>query len=107
MDEERNRLSLSKDALVGIPIAGTALAISYGVGFFYGVGIDYFSFFSLNEHIVFSLQAIPFAFIYVLLSRWFFGFHGRKSIIARYSDQHSSGHSLSLTLPWQRSFPFC
>jgi len=37
------------------------LAITYDVGFFVGIGIGFFSFFSLSEHLVFALQSLPFA----------------------------------------------
>ncbi|MBR0828995.1 hypothetical protein JQ596_26010 [Bradyrhizobium manausense] len=43
------------------PLLASSLAITYDVGFFAGVGIGYFSFFSLSEHLVFALQSLPFA----------------------------------------------
>jgi hypothetical protein len=46
--------------LVG-PLFASATAISYDVGFFFGTDIGFFTFFSLTEHLVFALQAIPFA----------------------------------------------
>ncbi|QIP05752.1 hypothetical protein [Bradyrhizobium symbiodeficiens] len=45
----------------GGPLLASSLAITYDVGFFVGVGIGYFSFFSLSEHLVFALQSLPFA----------------------------------------------
>jgi hypothetical protein len=45
------------------PLFASSLAVSYDVGFFYGAGIGFFTFFSLTEHIVFALQAIPFALV--------------------------------------------
>ncbi len=50
-----------KDMLLFIPIFGTAIAISFDVGFFTGIGVAYFTLFSLSEHIVFALQALPIA----------------------------------------------
>ena len=50
-----------KDFFVLSPIIGTALALIYDVGYFYGVGISYFTLFSLSEHIVFALPALPVA----------------------------------------------
>jgi hypothetical protein len=44
-----------------IPLVGTSIAICFDVGYFYGVGIDYFTLFSLTEHIGFALEALPFA----------------------------------------------
>jgi hypothetical protein len=60
---EANAYVLSlRDVIVAIPIVGGTLAISYDVGFFYEIDIAYFTLFSLAEHIVFALQAIPIAF---------------------------------------------
>jgi hypothetical protein len=44
-----------------VPLIGTTIAVAFDVGYFYGVGINYFTIFSLTEHIGFSLEAIPFA----------------------------------------------
>jgi hypothetical protein len=43
------------------PILGTMIAVCFDVGYFYGVGIDYFTLFSLTEHIGFALEALPYA----------------------------------------------
>ena len=45
------------------PLFASSLAVSYDVGFFFGAGIGFFTFFSLTEHVVFALQAIPFALV--------------------------------------------
>lgn len=55
-----------KDFLVLVPVFGTLLAALYEVGYFYGVGISYFTLFSLSEHIVFALTALPFALVLAL-----------------------------------------
>ena len=52
----------TKDLVVAIPLIGTAIAISYDVGYFYGIDILLFTLFSIAEHIVFALEAAPFAF---------------------------------------------
>jgi len=44
-----------------IPLLGSALAVSFDVGYFYGIGIDYFTFFSLSEHVLFAIEALPIA----------------------------------------------
>jgi hypothetical protein len=44
-----------------IPIFGTAIAVAYDVGFFWGLDINYFTLFSVSEHIVFALEAMPIA----------------------------------------------
>lgn len=53
-----------KDFLVLVPLVGTALAVTYDVGYFNGFGIRFFSFFSLSEHIVFALSAFPEALVF-------------------------------------------
>ena len=50
-----------KDFLVIVPLLGSAIAITYDVGFFAGIGLPFFTFFTLTEHINFSLQALPIA----------------------------------------------
>lgn len=46
-----------------VPLVGTLVAISFDVGYFYGVGINYFTFFSLTEHVLFSFEALPYALL--------------------------------------------
>jgi hypothetical protein len=53
----------TRDSVIVIPVLGSAMAVSYDVGFFLGIDINYFTFFSLAEHIVFALQALPFALL--------------------------------------------
>jgi hypothetical protein len=56
-----------KELLVLLPVFGSALAITFDVGFFYGLGISYFTLFSLSEHIVFALEALPFGLLAALI----------------------------------------
>jgi hypothetical protein len=63
MANENSAFTKSKEFLVLIPLLGSALAIIYDVGFFVGLNIGYFTFFSLNEHIVFALEVLPFALL--------------------------------------------
>jgi|SRR5579872_5953217 len=55
-----SNIDIFRLATVMGPLAATSLAVTYDVGFFAGIGIDFFSFFTLGEHVVFALQAIPF-----------------------------------------------
>jgi hypothetical protein len=56
------------------PLLASSIAITYDVGFFSGVGIGFFTFFSLSEHFVFALQSFPFAIpIAMAIIGWFFG----------------------------------
>jgi hypothetical protein len=50
-----------KELAVFVPVLGTAIAITYDVGFFWGLDINYFTLFSLTEHLVFALEALPIA----------------------------------------------
>jgi hypothetical protein len=47
--------------LVLTPFLGSALAITYNVGYFFGIGgrLQFFTFFSLSEHIVFARAVFP------------------------------------------------
>lgn len=49
-------------SIVG-PLLASTLAVTYDVGFFYGSDIGFFTFFSFTEHLVFALQAAPFAVV--------------------------------------------
>jgi hypothetical protein len=46
-----------------VPLIGSTIAVCFDVGYFYGVGIDYFTLFSLTEHIGFALEALPAALV--------------------------------------------
>lgn len=59
-------LSMSKDFLFLVPLLGSALAITYDVGFFSGIGLGFFTLFSLSEHIVFALAIFPLALLFAL-----------------------------------------
>src|SRR5580700_7554417 len=57
-DKEGERLT-PKELLVLLPALGSILAIVYDLGFFVGLQADYFTLFSLSEHLVFAIQALP------------------------------------------------
>ena len=57
------RMDVIKLTTVGAPLLATSLAIFYDVGFFYAINPGFFTFFSVTEHLVFALQALPFALI--------------------------------------------
>ncbi|MCR6735519.1 MAG: hypothetical protein NVV83_16220 [Afipia sp.] len=56
-----------KDIAFLLPIAGTITALSWETGSFAQIGGHAFEQFSLAEHIVFALPALPFAMIIVLI----------------------------------------
>jgi hypothetical protein len=62
---ENNKLSdFPKELFFSIPLLGSALAITFDVGYFFGIDINFFTLFSLSEHIVFSFEALPFTLIF-------------------------------------------
>lgn len=56
---------LSVWPIVG-PVYLSTVAICYDVGFFSGIGAGYFTFFSLTEHFLFAIQALPIAALVVV-----------------------------------------
>ena len=50
-----------REVAVLVPVIGTSIAITYDVGFFWGLDIKYFTLFSLTEHLVFAMEALPIA----------------------------------------------
>jgi hypothetical protein len=43
-----------------IPLGGSLLAVLFDAGYFWAVEINFFTLFTLSEHIVFAIQALPF-----------------------------------------------
>jgi hypothetical protein len=58
------RLPPFKDSVVLVPLLAGALAVMYDIGYFSEFDLSYFSFFSLSEHLVFALQALPYAALF-------------------------------------------
>lgn len=52
-----------KELLFLFPMLGSSLAIIFDVGYFSGIGLHYFTFFSLSEHLVFALMYLPLGII--------------------------------------------
>jgi hypothetical protein len=50
-----------KDLPTYVPIIGTSFAFAYDVGYFASFDINWFTFFSLPDHILFALRALPVA----------------------------------------------
>jgi len=50
-----------KDIAVIVPVFSATIAVTYDVGFFWGLDINYFTLFSMTEHIVFAMEALPIA----------------------------------------------
>ena len=49
-----------------LPVLGAAIALTFDVGCFYAIGIDFFTLFSLSEHILFAIQALPIVLVLFL-----------------------------------------
>jgi len=57
-----------KDALAIAPILWAIFALLFDVGYFWGVEINYFNFFSFTEHLVFAAQVAPYALMLLFLT---------------------------------------
>jgi hypothetical protein len=73
--------------LLVLPGTVFLIALAFDVGYFYSIGIGFFTFFSLSEHIVFAVQALPFAFailgftlVFALLSSLLFERHVEAAV---------------------------
>jgi hypothetical protein len=62
-----------KDWAIFIPTVGSALALFYNVGFFNALDITFFSFFSISEHVLFAMEALPLTFVLAGVAIWFLG----------------------------------
>jgi hypothetical protein len=49
----------SRDLLTFAPVIATSFAFAFNVGYFWAIDIGWFALFSLPEHIVFALRALP------------------------------------------------
>src|SRR5580692_4765576 len=58
-----SKIAFNKEMFIAIPILGSAIAIIFDVGYFTGIELNFFTFFSLNEHIVFAFEALPAAIV--------------------------------------------
>jgi hypothetical protein len=57
----------AKNLAVLLPVFGTAICVTFDVGYFWGIDINFFTAFSLSEHIVFAIQAVPIAVVAMTL----------------------------------------
>jgi hypothetical protein len=48
-----------KEFLVAVPLFASTLAVMFDVGYFSGIDINLFTLFSISEHLVFALEALP------------------------------------------------
>lgn len=56
-----------KETVVLVPLIGSTLALTFDAGYFWGLDINFFTIFSLSEHVVFALQVMPLAFIATMI----------------------------------------
>jgi hypothetical protein len=59
-----------KELLVLLPLLGSLLALTFDVGYFWGTDINFFSVFSISEHITFAVQVLPAAIIFAAIGLW-------------------------------------
>jgi hypothetical protein len=68
MAEDTNKPgAFNKELLVILPIIGSAIAITYDVGYFTALDINFFTVFSVSEHIAFALEILPLAILVTVL----------------------------------------
>jgi hypothetical protein len=65
--------------LAYIPLLAAAVALSFDVGCFYAIQINFFTLFSLSEHIVFAIQAFPIALAILIPISGVFAVMGKGS----------------------------
>lgn len=85
MADQQNGFGL-RDALLAIPITGSAFAMAWEVGYFLPIGSAAFSFFSITEHLGFAVRALPLALVFASLILFVVMFRSadRRRVLARY-----------------------
>jgi hypothetical protein len=66
--EELERYGVSKELFVLVPLLASVTGVTFDVGYFYGININYFTLFSLSEHLVFAMEALPIALLWSLIA---------------------------------------
>jgi hypothetical protein len=74
-----------KDFALFVPMVATVMATIFDVGYFLAADFNFFTLFTLAEHVVFALQALPFAILFVLSGYLGFGRAraGRHGVVAK------------------------
>jgi hypothetical protein len=75
---------LNKDALVAIPLISSVMALCFDVGYFFGTDINYFTVFTISEHLTFAAEMMPGALI---LTTMFAAFVRREPLPSRKTAQ--------------------
>jgi hypothetical protein len=73
MSEENTQAISVKELAVFVPAIGSALALTYNVGYFWSLDIKMFTMFSLAEHLVFALESLPLATMIAVLAMFSIG----------------------------------
>ncbi|TAH68902.1 MAG: hypothetical protein EWM45_01205 [Rhodopseudomonas palustris] len=84
---EADQATTLKDAIIAIPALASALAITFNVGYFAGIDISFLTVFSLPEHLVFSLEAIPYALL-LAGTLWWTLSYGYVDSLIRLAQSH-------------------
>jgi hypothetical protein len=90
--DDKSREQLVRLLTVAAPLYTTSLAICYDVGFFSGLDIGFFTFYSITEHLVFALQALPWALIpaltiFSVASILWWGYRFSKNEVAAFTEK--------------------
>lgn len=79
-----------------VPLIGSLIAVCFDVGYFYGVGINYFTLFSLTEHIGFALEALPYALAISIFAMTMDAISEAPRVWSFSGNKASMGENLSL-----------
>jgi hypothetical protein len=70
-----------KEALITIPLIGSALAFTFDIGYFWGIDINLFTLFSVTEHVLFAMEALPLAVTFAAIVTFLFGSSPGKKVL--------------------------
>jgi hypothetical protein len=66
--DDTNKVSFfNKEMLVVLPVIGSTIAITYDVGYFFALDINFFTVFTISEHVAFALEILPLAILATIL----------------------------------------
>ncbi|MGX9389768.1 hypothetical protein ACWX0K_10920 [Nitrobacteraceae bacterium UC4446_H13] len=95
----------AKDYAVYVPIIGTSLAFAWEVGLFVPIGGAAFGMFSISEHIVFALQALPVALVAAFLVICMHLLYRRHARVERLEKIGSKSWSIFIVIAMSSAIP--
>jgi hypothetical protein len=77
-DDEATSTRWSNGYIAYVSLLGATIALTFDVGCFSEIGINFFTLFSLSEHLVFAIQALPIALVLLIALSAFAVLFGAK-----------------------------